>query len=66
MRLKPPVKPATGVLWFGPFAVLALAAAGVLLDQVTANARPAPLDPTERQQLDRLLLDENHQELPKA
>ena len=65
--LKPPVKPATWVLWFGPFAVLALAAAGASVYlRRRQMPEPAPLDPTERAELDRLLLDENHQELPKA
>ena len=50
-----------------PFAVLALAAAGASVYlRRRQMPEPAPLDPTERAELDRLLLDENHQELPKA
>jgi cytochrome c-type biogenesis protein CcmH len=65
--LNPPVKPATWVLWFGPFAVLVLAAvgAGFYLKRRQAPEAP-PLDAAERAELDRLLLDEEHEELPKA
>ncbi|HVA13119.1 MAG TPA: cytochrome c-type biogenesis protein [Stellaceae bacterium] len=55
--LKPPVEPATYVLWFGPIAVLALAAGGALLylhrRQVAAPA--PPLSAAERRQLERLM-----------
>jgi len=65
--LKPPVKPSTLALWFGPFAVLALAAAGAgfyLRRRQVPEA--APLDPAERAELDRLLLEEEQEERPKA
>ena len=65
--LKPPVKPSTWALWFGPFAVLALAAAGAGF-YLTRRQVPeaAPLDPAERAELDRLLSEEEQEERPKA
>jgi cytochrome c-type biogenesis protein CcmH len=65
--LKPPVKPSTLALWFGPFAVLALAAAGAGF-YLTRRQVPeaAPLDPAERAELDRLLSEEEQEERPKA
>jgi cytochrome c-type biogenesis protein CcmH len=65
--LKPPVKPSTLALWFGPFAVLALAAAGAgfyLRRRQVSEA--APLDAAERAELDRLLSEEEQEERPKA
>jgi cytochrome c-type biogenesis protein CcmH len=65
--LKPPVKPSTLALWFGPFAVLALAAAGAgfyLRRRQVPEA--APLGPAERAELDRLLSEEEQEERPKA
>jgi cytochrome c-type biogenesis protein CcmH len=56
--LRPPVEPATFVLWFGPFAVLALGAAGIafyLRRRATGAPPPAPLDEGERRRLARLL-----------
>ena len=56
--LKPPVKPATWLLWFGPAAVLVIGAALVL---AYFRGRPAPagavadLDGDERERLARLL-----------
>ena len=56
--LKPPVRPATWLLWFGPGAVLLLGG-GLVLGYY--HRRPSPalavaeLDPGERQRLDRLL-----------
>jgi cytochrome c-type biogenesis protein CcmH len=59
--LTPPMRPATYLLWFGPFALL-LAGAGALLLLVrrqrrsgSAEAGPAPLSTAERARLDRLL-----------
>jgi cytochrome c-type biogenesis protein CcmH len=65
--LKPPVKPSTWVLWFGPFAVvvLALAGAGLYLRRRRVP-EAAPLDPAERAELDRLLLEGEHEERPNA
>ncbi len=56
--LKPRVEPATYVLWFGPPALLALAAAAVLFNlrrRRRPDAEPAPLDEAERQRLAKLL-----------
>jgi cytochrome c-type biogenesis protein CcmH len=55
--LKPPVEPATYVLWFGPIAVLVLAAAGsvVYLRRRKATPAIAPLSAAETQRLARLL-----------
>ena len=55
--LRPPIEPATYVLWFGPFALLTLGAAGIViyLRRRTAAAPPAPLDDSERRRLARLL-----------
>ncbi|HXV22782.1 MAG TPA: cytochrome c-type biogenesis protein [Alphaproteobacteria bacterium] len=55
--LKPPVKPATWPLWFGPAAILALALCGgwLYLRRRSALIEAPPLSPTERADLDRLL-----------
>jgi cytochrome c-type biogenesis protein CcmH len=55
--LKPPVEPATYVLWFGPAALLLLAGAGtaLYLRRHRPEAAPAPLSEDERQRIDRLL-----------
>jgi cytochrome c-type biogenesis protein CcmH len=56
--LKPPVKPATWGLWFGPFAVLLVAAGGIVVylrrrgPRATASA---PLSAEERARLDALM-----------
>jgi cytochrome c-type biogenesis protein CcmH len=56
--LKPPVKPATWGLWFGPLAVLLIAGGGIV---VYLRRRPpresacAPLSPEERARLDALM-----------
>ena len=58
--LKPPVKPATWGLWFGPFAVLALAAAGVVLylgRRRRPGQAPAELSAAERARLAALLAE---------
>ena len=60
--LKPPFKAKTYALWLGPFAVLALAAAGVLTYYRRQRRRPAtaaaPLDAEERRRLEALLRDD--------
>jgi len=55
--LRPPVKPATYALWFGPAAILAAGAIGVFvwLRRRTAEPAPAtPLTPDEQRQVDML------------
>lgn len=59
--LKPPVTPATYVLWFGPPALLALGGIGALFylrRRRAATLEPAPLSEAERQRLAQLLKDE--------
>jgi cytochrome c-type biogenesis protein CcmH len=55
--LKPPVQPATYILWFGPAALLVLGLAGIALwmRRNAAAAGPAPLNPREQARLDNLL-----------
>jgi cytochrome c-type biogenesis protein CcmH len=57
--LQPPVEPATYLLWFSPFAILVLGAAGAWL---YIRRRPAPpdepLDANQRRRLERLLLED--------
>lgn len=57
--LKPPVEPATYVLWFGPAGVLFLAACGafVYLRRRKRIAEAAPLTESERQRLRQLLTE---------
>ena len=65
----PPLKPATLLLWFGPFLLLALGAAVVFFYLRGQRRRPtagvAALDPDERARLTRLL-DETTDKDPKA
>ncbi|HEV2546473.1 MAG TPA: cytochrome c-type biogenesis protein [Stellaceae bacterium] len=59
--LRPPIEPATYVLWFGPFAVLALGAMGIVVYLHRRAARepaPAPLDDSERRRVARLLKED--------
>jgi cytochrome c-type biogenesis protein CcmH len=59
--MKPPLKPYTWLLWFGPAAILLVA--GVAIAAVArrraraAAVPPAPLSEAERQRLDALLAD---------
>jgi len=58
--LRPPVKPATWPLWFGPAVVLVIAAAGTavwLRRRAAQPAVPAPLTEDERARLAQLLQD---------
>ena len=61
--LKPPFKPETYFLWFGPVLILALGALGVAVylrrrPAATAGG-PKPLDPEEQARLARLLDDKD-------
>jgi cytochrome c-type biogenesis protein CcmH len=56
--LKPPVEPATYLLWFGPAALLMVAAASALIFVRRRNRAlpaPAPLSAEEERRLDTLL-----------
>lgn len=57
--LKPPVKPATYVLWASPFAVLLLGAGAAALYFRRRRVAPesVPLSPEERRRLQRLLAE---------
>jgi cytochrome c-type biogenesis protein CcmH len=58
--LKPPVEPATYLLWFGPVIVLLLAGGGALLylRKRKAAAPVAPLSDDEERRIERLLKEE--------
>ncbi len=58
--LKPPIEPATYLLWFSPFAILAIGAAGAWLYIRRRGAEPPgePLGPEQRRRLERLLLED--------
>lgn len=63
--LKPPVKPSTWILWYGPAGILLLGGIGVLFylrgRRKAAAAAPAaaqPLDPEERKRLEALMTEE--------
>ena len=56
--LRPPVRPDTYLLWFGPLLLILLGAGGVLLyfrRRRSGLAVPAPLSEAERRQVDDLL-----------
>jgi cytochrome c-type biogenesis protein CcmH len=60
--LRPPVKPDTYLLWFGPFVVLALGALGAALylrrSRRAPQQAPAPLSPDEQRRLQKLLVED--------
>jgi len=60
--LKPPLEPDTYLLWFGPFALLLLGAAGVAIylrrRDRAAGAEPPPLSPEERRKVAKLLAED--------
>ena len=51
----PPLTPSTGLLWFGPLLLLALAALAVVRSRLRRRAAAAPLDEAARQRADALL-----------
>ncbi|HEX4191946.1 MAG TPA: cytochrome c-type biogenesis protein [Stellaceae bacterium] len=58
--LKPPIEPATYLLWFGPIIVLVLAGSGALiyLRKRKGMVPVAPLSEAEEQRIERLLKEE--------
>jgi cytochrome c-type biogenesis protein CcmH len=59
--LRPPVKPATWLLWFGPPALLALGGIGIALQlrrRRGATDAPMPLSEAERQRIEALLRED--------
>ncbi len=59
VRYRPPVKPTTWLLWFGPFLLL-IGAIVMLVRTVRSNQRsatPATLDPDQRKKAQSLLKD---------
>lgn len=57
--LRPPVRADTWLLWFGPFALLALAAGGTALAlRRRRPAAPPPLTAEEQARLDRLMRED--------
>ena len=63
MLLRPPVKPATWGLWFGPALVLLIAAAGIVAyvrrRSTMPNVPSAGLSREERRRLEALLREES-------
>jgi cytochrome c-type biogenesis protein CcmH len=55
VRLRPPFRPLTWILWFSPVICLAVGALAVLLTRRRTTTPLAPLEATERARLDRLL-----------
>ncbi len=61
VRLDPPLKASTMVLWFGPPLVLALGLAGIVVFVRRRQAEAAgSLDPMERARLERVLAEDDH------
>jgi cytochrome c-type biogenesis protein CcmH len=62
--LRPPVKPATYLLWFGPFIVLLLGALGVFVyfrHLRAAAAMPPPLSAEEEARVQRMLAEDTEE-----
>ena len=60
VRLDPPLKASTMVLWFGPPLVLALGLAGIIVFTRRREAEsPEGLDPIERARLERVLAEDD-------
>jgi cytochrome c-type biogenesis protein CcmH len=58
--LRPPVKPATYLLWYGPFGLLVLGAIGVVLHLRRRGGKsvPAPLSADEERRLKKLVAED--------
>ncbi|MBB3176871.1 cytochrome c-type biogenesis protein [Variovorax sp. Sphag1AA] len=52
---KPPLKPVTLLLWFGPLLLLVIVAAAIVSNRRRASPSTAPLGEADRQRLDALL-----------
>jgi cytochrome c-type biogenesis protein CcmH len=52
---RPPLKPSTWLLWFGPLLLLAVVVVAIARKRRRGGPSPAALDDAERQQLDALL-----------
>lgn len=61
VRYRPPVKPTTWLLWFGPFLLLALGIAVLMLvlRHRSRTAVMAPLTPEQKQHAEALLRDQS-------
>ena len=57
VRLRPPMRAETYLLWFGPALILAIALSALLLAlrRRKAASRTVPLDANERARLDKIL-----------
>jgi hypothetical protein len=64
---RPPVKPTTWLLWFGPFALLAGAVAGLIayLRRRAARVQPAHLSAADKASAEALLADTPPSERPR-
>jgi cytochrome c-type biogenesis protein CcmH len=60
VRLDPPLKLATAILWFGPAVVLALGLVGIVLFlRRRPEAATPTLDPADRARLERVLAEDD-------
>jgi cytochrome c-type biogenesis protein CcmH len=55
VRLRPPFRPVTWILWLSPVVFLGIGGTAVLLARARNVSPPTPLDAAERARLDRLL-----------
>ena len=58
VRYRPPLKPATWLLWLGPFALLGVALAALFLHLLRRGVAAAPLSAAERARAEALLAGE--------
>ncbi|MDP1540399.1 MAG: cytochrome c-type biogenesis protein CcmH [Moraxellaceae bacterium] len=59
---KPPMRPATWLLWWGPLVLLVIGLAVMLLRRQPAQKRAKPLDPEEKKRLQELLSGQDRTE----